>query len=113
MTSTTRSRRGDVVLVVVPFSDYRGSKLRPAVVVGAPHPSPDQLLVALSSRVSFLAPGEFILTDWETAGLNVPSKVRRFILTVEESQVGRRLGNLSLRSRQSLENALAAWLGLR
>lgn len=108
----TPFQRGDVVLVVVPFSDYRGSKLRPAIVAGAPHPSDDEILVPLSSRVSRLSDGEFVLSDWEAAGLNVPSKVRRFLLTSERSRIGHRVGSLSSMSMKQLDRSLALWLDL-
>jgi mRNA interferase MazF len=40
--------RNDVVLVRYPFSDLSGSKVRPAVVVSAPHPSQDWIIVPLT-----------------------------------------------------------------
>lgn len=110
--STTSFRRGDVVLAVVPYSDYRGSKLRPAVVAGARHPSDDEILVPLSSRVSALSPGEFVLPDWANAGLNVPSKVRRFLLTTESREIRRRVGRLSSLSQRQLDQSLKMWLAL-
>jgi mRNA interferase MazF len=106
-------QRGDVVLVIVPYTDYRGSKLRPAIIAGGPHPSNDELLIPLSSRISALSPGEFILTDWKPAGLNVPSKVRRFVLTIDRAHVGRRLGRLSDSSLRRLDAALKSWFGLQ
>ena len=108
----TRFRRRDVVLVVVPYSDGRGSKLRPAVIVGAPHPADDEILVPLSSRLSRLAPGEFVIEDWSAAGLNVPSKVRRFLLTQDSRSVGRRIGSLSPATAERLDESLRGWMGL-
>jgi mRNA interferase MazF len=108
----TRFQRRDVVLVVVPFADGRGSKLRPAAIVGAPHPSDDEILVPLSSRVTRLAPGEFVIEDWSAAGLNVPSKVRRFLLTQTSATMGRRIGSLSPATAERLDESLRVWLGL-
>lgn len=108
----TRFRKRDVVLVVVPFTDGRGAKLRPAVIVGAPHPSDDEILVPLSSRISRLAPGEFVIEDWSEAGLNVPSKVRRFLLTQDGTGVSRRIGSLSTATATRLGESLRLWLGL-
>jgi mRNA interferase MazF len=55
MPSTTRYRRGDIVLVAFPFTDLTSTKRRPALVV-SPDSFNDQLedlvLVALTSRVS-------------------------------------------------------------
>lgn len=64
--------KNDVILVRYPFTDLSESKVRPAVVVHASHPSEDNIIVPLTSRVSALLPGEFELNDWEEAGLNVP-----------------------------------------
>jgi len=69
--------RGDVLLVRYPFTDLSGVKVRPAVVVHAPHPSQDSFVVPLTSRLTALQPGEFALADWEKAGLNVPTAVKR------------------------------------
>lgn len=42
----------DVILVRYPFSDLTGSKVRPAIVVGAPHTSQDLFIVPLTSRTA-------------------------------------------------------------
>ena len=41
--------RGDVLLVRYPFTDLSGVKVRPAVVVHAPHPSQDSFVVPTRS----------------------------------------------------------------
>ena len=46
--------KNDIILVRYPFSDLSSSKVRPAVVVNAPHPSQDILIVSdddLSSKL--------------------------------------------------------------
>ena len=53
MPSTTRFRRGDIVLVSFPFTDLTSSKRRPALVVspdGFNEVLQDVVLVALTSR---------------------------------------------------------------
>ena len=69
--------KNDVILVRYPFSDLTASKVRPAVVVNAPHVSQDLFIVPLTSRTASLLPGEFLLTEWRAAGLNVPTAVKR------------------------------------
>jgi mRNA interferase MazF len=69
--------KNDVLLVRYPFTDLSGIKVRPAVVVHAPHPSQDSFVVPLTSRVTALQPGEFTLEDWAKAGLHVPTAVKR------------------------------------
>src|SRR3990172_12374906 len=78
----------DVILVRYPFSDASSAKVRPAVVVSAPHPSRDLFVVPLTSRTSGLLSGEFILKEWAGAGLNVPSAVQRGLFTIEERSEG-------------------------
>lgn len=71
--------KSEVILVRYPFSDLTASKVRPAIVVNAPHTSKDVIIVPLTSKLSPLMPGEFVLFDWRVAGLNVPSSVKRGI----------------------------------
>ena len=104
--------RGDVLLVRYPFTDLSGVKVRPAVVVHAPHPSQDSLIVPLTSRSSSLLPGEFALKDWEEAGLNVPTAVKRGIYTIHPSLIVKILGRLSAQDAQDLQRSLRGWLGL-
>jgi len=101
----------DVLLVRYPFSDLSAAKVRPAVVVNAPHPSQDSLIVPLTSRLSALLPGEFALKDWEKAGLNVPTAVKRGIYTIHPSLIVKFIGQLSAQDSRSLEKSLREWLG--
>jgi mRNA interferase MazF len=45
--------RGEVVLVRYPFSDLSGSKIRPAVIINAPHTSKDVLILPLTSKTRY------------------------------------------------------------
>lgn len=105
--------RNEVVLVCYPFSDLSTSKVRSAIVVSAPHISEDIFVVPLTSRTSSLLPGEFILKEWESAGLNVPTVVKRGIYTVRKDLVVKRVGNLSGSDSEGLENSLRRWLEFR
>ena len=107
------SLRSEIVLLRYPFSNLAGAKIRPAVVVNAPHLSKDVIIVPLTSRVTSLLAGEFILQDWQQAGLNVPSAVKRGLYTVEESLIVKTVGLLSVTDEQSLETSLRNWLGLK
>ncbi len=104
--------RNEVVLVRYPFTSLAGSKVRPAVVVNAPHVSQDVLIVPLTSKTTSLLPGEFVLSEWAAAGLNVASAVKRGIFTVHQSLVIKRVGTLSPPDAAQVENALRGWLGL-
>lgn len=48
------SSKNDIILVRYPFSDLSGAKVRPAVVVSAPHVSQDIFVVPLTSRATSL-----------------------------------------------------------
>jgi mRNA interferase MazF len=105
--------KNEVILVRYPFSNLSGSKVRPAVVVNAPHVSQDIVIVPLTSKVSTLLPGEFVLTDWKTAGLNVPSAVKRGLYTVHRGLAIKSVGRLSVADAGRLEGSLRDWLDLR
>ena len=70
-----------------PFSDLSGSKIRPAVVVNAPHVSQDVFIVPLASKTVSLLPGEFLLAGWEAAGLNVSTAVKHGLYTVSQTLI--------------------------
>ena len=102
----------DVILVVYPFTDLSDTKIRPAVIVNAPHPSTDLIVVPLTSRTAALLPGEFLLKDWRGAGLNVPSVVKRGLVTVQHNLVMKIVGRLQAEDRILVEKSLRQWLGL-
>ncbi|MEK7733566.1 MAG: type II toxin-antitoxin system PemK/MazF family toxin [Planctomycetota bacterium] len=103
--------KNDVILVRYPFADLSGSKIRPAVVISVPHISDDIFVVPLTSKTASLLPGEFELTDWSSAGLNVVTAVKRGIYTVNRSLVIKAVGKLSSSDSKRLESSLHNWLG--
>ncbi len=74
----------DIILVRYPFSDLSSSKVRPAIVVSVPHISQDILITPLTSKLNSLIEGEFALSEWSAAGLNVATAVKRGLYTVHE-----------------------------
>ena len=112
MPNMTSYDQGDVVLATLPFSDLSGIKKRPAVVVSAPHPSVDLLLLPLTSQTQNLQLGEFVLQEWQEAGLLFPSAVNRGLFTLDRAYVTRRLGRVSSSDLLKLEQALRLWFGL-
>lgn len=99
-------------MVRYPFSDLSSSKVRPAIVVNAPHSSQDILIVPLTSKTTSLLAGEFILSDWSQAGLNVETAVKRGLYTVQQNLVVKLVGKLTDSDAIQLEQALKAWLGI-
>ena len=102
----------DIILVRYPFSDLSSSKVRPAVVVSTSHPSQDIIITPLTSKTGSLMEGEFVLSEWAGAGLNVATAVKRGIYTVHESLVIKVIGQLVDIDTKQLEQSLQGWLGL-
>ena len=104
--------KNEIILVRYPFSNLLGSKVRPAIVVNASHISQDVIIVPLTSKVSPLLDGEFVLVDWKAAGLNVASAVKRGLFTIHQSLVIKSVGSLSASDAGGLDTSLRGWLGL-
>ncbi len=106
------SSRLDVILVHYPFTDLTATKVRPAVVVHAPHAYLDLFIVPLTSQTASLGGGEFTLSDWRGAGLHVPTAVKRGLFTIHSSLVVKQVGKLTANDGQRLDQSLRLWLGL-
>jgi mRNA interferase MazF len=106
------SSRNDIILVRYPFSDLSGAKVRPAVVVSAPHSSQDIFIVPLTSKTAPLLAGEFLLADWKAGGLNVATAVKRGLYTVHQTLIVKTVGRLSSHDTPQLQRSLREWLGL-
>ena len=106
------SSKNDIILVRYPFSDLSGAKVRPAVVVSAAHVSHDIFVVPLTSKTASLLAGEFPLADWKSAGLNVPTAVKRGLYTIHQDLVVKTVGRLGQRDADRLQRSLRAWMGL-
>ncbi len=104
--------KNDIILVRYPFSALSGVKVRPAVVVNAPHVSQDVFIVPLTSRTTSLLPGEFILEHWAAAGLHVSTAVKRGLYTLHESLILKQVGRLTPVDAGQVEHSLRQWLGL-
>jgi mRNA interferase MazF len=104
--------KNDIILVRYPFSNLSGAKVRPAIVVNAPHVSQDVFIVPLTSRIASLLAGEFVLTGWAAAGLNVPTAVKRGLYTVHEALIIKPIGRLTHADAEQVERSLREWLGL-
>lgn len=119
MPSTTTFRRGQVVVVHVPFSDRSGVKPRPALVISTEtfhRVLADLIVCPISSQPRFYrrpGPGDCPLRDWRSIGLRYPSTVRiSKILAVDKQIVKRALGSLSSPDLAHVETGLRQALGL-
>lgn len=113
----TRYNRGDVILVPFPFSDQTTTKKRPAIIVSSDtynSISQDIVIMAITGQIrGHIGVGEFLIEDWQGAGLLKPSAVKAAISTIEQRLVLKLLGRLSARDRSALEKALKELFDLR
>src|SRR4030065_2717984 len=84
----TRYNRGDVVLVPFPFSDQTAAKKRPAIIVSSDsynNISQDIVIMAITGQIrDHIGVGEFLIEDWQGAGLLKPSAVKWGVSTIEQ-----------------------------
>ena len=113
MPSTTTYRRGQVVVVNVPFTGQAGSKARPALVASAEafHQAlPDLIVCPISSqprRYRKPGPGDHPLKQWRAVGLRHPSTARiSNLLAIEKKLIKRVLGTLHPDDLRQVEQGL-------
>jgi mRNA interferase MazF len=102
--------RNDIVRL--PLSDRSGVKVRPAVVVSGEHRSRDVFVVPLTSKTDRMIEGAFTLIDWQGAGLNIASVVKRGLYTIQESLVVKTIGRLGAEDASRVGASLRQWLNL-
>lgn len=119
MRSTTTFRRGQVVVVAVPFSDYSGTKPRPAMVVSADafhRDLPDVIVCPISSQHRYYSrpgPGDCPLQGWRTVGLRHPSTLRvSKLLAIDKRIIRRTLGTAVQEDLTRIDAALRHALAL-
>jgi mRNA interferase MazF len=105
--------KNEIVLVRYPFSDLTNFKVRPAVVVNSQHVSKDLFIVALTSKTQSLITGEFVLSEWQNAGLNVATALKRGVFTIHEKLVLKTVGALGTTDAENLEKSLRGWFDLQ
>jgi len=104
--------KGDVILLSYPLTDLKTTKFRPAVVVSSEDSRYSDVFVApITSRTDNLNIGEFIMADWNAAGLNVASAVKRGCVLVDTGLI-KKVGAFSKRDITALNKALRLWLEL-
>ena len=99
----------DIVVVPFPFTDRPVARRRPALVLSssafmATHEQ--SILTMITSSRGQQWPSDIPIQDWEEARLNVPSRVRLKLFTLDNELVVRRLGRLSERDSDAVATAL-------
>ncbi len=110
-------KRGDIVLVRFPFSDYSSTKLRPALVISATNEK--DICVAFISSVTpiELEKTDFLLTEEDDDFLQTRLKKDSVfkmnkIATLDKSIILGRLGGISERLQGELDERLRIAFGL-
>lgn len=105
--------KGERILLPYPFTNLTTSKVRPAVVVGADVGKYDDIFVVpLTSKVYNLVDSEFCLEHWKESGLNVPTAVKRGCILIDTELVIKKVGVVSNKDLECINNAIKIWLEL-
>jgi len=88
---------GDVV--TLDFPGVTGTKRRPAVVLSSDiynSARPDMIVGLVTNQTQdAVAVTDYLLQDWQAAGLRLPSAFRAFLVTLPRMAVASRVGTLS------------------
>ncbi|HEV2689728.1 MAG TPA: type II toxin-antitoxin system PemK/MazF family toxin [Bryobacteraceae bacterium] len=113
MPSTITYRRGQVVIVNIPFTGQGGVKSRPALVLSATtfhRGLPDLIVCPISSQPRFFSnpgTGDHPLQYWKSIGLLYPSTARLSnLMAVEKRIVKRVLGMARAADLAQIERGL-------
>lgn len=97
-------------VVTVEFIGARETKNRPVVIVSTDsyHSNrPDIIVSLLTGQVADATqPTDYVLQDWASAGLRLPSAFRAYLQTCRASRVIREVGRLSDRDWQEVQARL-------
>lgn len=110
--------RGMVVNVDLPRLDATGGwKERPALIVSTEdfhRTRSNDLLVALITHriLKYRGPTDYLIQDWQAAGLTQPSVVRSSLYLLLRSDVKSVRGSFTLQDLQGFEGCLRRALGL-
>lgn len=111
----TSYEQGHVVLVRFVFSDERGAKRRPAVIVSSDEYNggrQEAIMAAITSNVDRLLVGDHLIVMWREAGLLFPSVATGVIRTIKQDMIESRLGMMPPGDMQAICERLAQSLGL-
>jgi len=104
-------RFGDVVYFPYPYPDFSGSKDRPAVVISCPkfnREKPEIVLIPITSQLRHADTyGTTTILDWQKAGLTVPSVIKPFPHTGMQSDIRRKVGELTKGDKDKVRDMLA------
>lgn len=110
----TKYRWQDIVLVDFGFSESKGSKKRPVLIISSDHyhkSRQEVIVVAITSNIKRVLFGDTKIEKWQEAGLLYPSLVTGIIRTIKESMILQKLGTLTPQDFQRVEENLKKAMG--
>ncbi len=106
----------DIWLVNFPFSDLSTTKARPALVVSSAvyhQNEPDVVFAALTSNLAAAFNStDYVLQDWHSAGLKVPTAFKPLLATLAPTCAVFRIGRLRSVDAQEVSKRLRLILDL-
>jgi len=115
MQNTTAYSRGDVVLVDFVFAEETGSKRRPVLLLSSERymqGRQEVVVSAITSDTRRILVGDYLMADWEEAGLIYPSVATGILRTIKQSMIDRKMGAVSIRDLAEIESNLEQILEL-
>ncbi|WP_425392544.1 type II toxin-antitoxin system PemK/MazF family toxin [Ekhidna sp.] len=88
----------DILLVPFPFTDLSSQKKRPALVVSHDkyNAEGDVIIGFITSQLSGNPKiGDYLIEEWEEAGLPKPSKIRMKLATLSDEIVIKKIGKMT------------------
>ncbi|MBU0693602.1 MAG: type II toxin-antitoxin system PemK/MazF family toxin [Candidatus Omnitrophica bacterium] len=111
----TKYKCGDIVLVDFGFSEEKGSKKRPALIISSDnyHKNRQEVIaVAITHNIRRVLSGDTKIDEWKKAGLIYPSLVTGIIRTIKNSMIVHWLGVLSQQDFWKVHENLRKAIGL-
>jgi mRNA interferase MazF len=96
---------GDVLLLHFPFTDSSQTKPRPVIVLI--DTGDEDFLVARVTSQEAHSKFDVVLSEWEEAGLKLPSIVRAHkLVTLHKNRIIKNIGNILEQDREHLKTTL-------
>ena len=115
-------RRGEIVLVSLPFASGQGGKIRPVLVIQSDHNNSrlmNTLVAGITSHTARVAheATQYLIdvttTDGSVSGLRFNSVVLcEYLATVQQDHILKRMGALTASAMQEIDGCLKAALGM-
>jgi mRNA interferase MazF len=105
----TSFSRGDIVLVKFVFTDEKGAKQRPGLILSGHKYNQgrrEAILAAITSNVGRLLIGDHKIKAWSQAGLLFPSTITGIIRTIKHEMIVRKIGELPASDLGVVEHTL-------